>query len=150
MQVILLEKVSNLGGLGDQVSVKPGYGRNFLIPKGKAVPATEDNVKMYEERRSELEAKQKETMHAAEKRASALVTLSTVTVKHRAGEESKLYGSVGTAEIAQAITDAGVEVAKKEVHLPNGPVHYLGEYDIEIQFHTDVKVLIHLVVEPEA
>ncbi|HBC57113.1 MAG TPA: 50S ribosomal protein L9 [Gammaproteobacteria bacterium] len=149
MQVILLEKVSNLGGLGDQVNVRSGYGRNYLIPQGKAVPATAENIKMYEERRTELENKAKETLQAAEKRATALVALERVVVKHRAGEESKLYGSVGTAEIAQALTDAGVEVEKREVLLPNGAIHYLGEHDVEIQFHSDVTAAIKLIVEPE-
>ncbi len=149
MQVILLEKISNLGGLGEQVNVRSGFGRNFLIPQGKAVPATAENIKMYEERRAELEQKAKDKLQGAEKRAAALVALERVSVKHRAGEESKLYGSVGTAEIAKALTDAGVEVEKKEVLLPNGSIHFLGEHDVDIQFHTDVKVAIKLVVEPE-
>lgn len=149
MQVILLEKISNLGGLGEQVNVRSGFGRNFLIPQGKAVPATAENIKMYEERRAELEQKAKDKLQGAEKRAAALVALELVSVKHRAGEESKLYGSVGTAEIAKALTDAGVEVEKKEVLLPNGSIHFLGEHDVDIQFHTDVKVAIKLVVEPE-
>lgn len=148
MQVILLEKVGKLGDLGDQVNVKAGYGRNYLIPFGKAVPATESNVAEFETRRAELEAAAAERKGAAEARAEKLAELS-VTIEANAGEEGKLFGSIGTRDIAEAITAAGVEVEKSEVRLPEGVIRELGEYEIAIQLHSDVTATIALSVTAE-
>ncbi|MET0081714.1 MAG: 50S ribosomal protein L9 [Sedimenticola sp.] len=145
MDVILLEKVDNLGGLGDKVSVKPGYGRNFLIPGGKAVAATKANVEEFEARRAELEKQAAEALAAAEARKSAIEELS-VTVARKAGDEGRLFGSVGTADIATAVTEAGVELAKREVRLPEGPFHTTGEYEVQLHLHTDVDATLKLTV----
>ncbi|MET0087414.1 MAG: 50S ribosomal protein L9 [Sedimenticola sp.] len=145
MDVILLEKVDNLGGLGDKVSVKPGYGRNFLIPGGKAVAATKANVEEFEARRAELEKQAAEVLAAAEARKSAIEELS-VTVARKAGDEGRLFGSVGTADIASAVTEAGVELAKREVRLPEGPFHTTGEYEVQLHLHTDVDATLKLTV----
>ncbi|MGD8484448.1 MAG: 50S ribosomal protein L9 [Thioalkalispiraceae bacterium] len=149
MEVILLEKVANLGDLGDQVTVKSGYGRNFLVPGKKAVPATKENIKMFEERRAELEKAAAEMLAEAQARGEKLAALESVTIKSNAGEEGKLFGSVNVAEIADALTEAGVEVAKSEVKLPEGPIRMVGEYDIDIQLHTDVMVTVKVIVEAE-
>lgn len=148
MEVILLEKVSNLGNLGEKVNVRPGYGRNFLIPQGKAVSATEENVAAFEERRAELEKAAAEILAAAEARAEQLNGM-TVSITQRAGDEGKLFGSVGTADIADACTAAGVEVAKSEVRMPTGPIRELGEFDIDIQLHGDVTATIKVAVVAE-
>jgi large subunit ribosomal protein L9 len=149
MQVILLEKIRNLGELGDQVTVKPGYGRNFLVPKGKAVPATKDNVKYFEERRAELEQKAAEKLAAAEDRLAKIQEIGNVTITAKAGDEGKLFGSISTRDIAAAITDAGVEVVKAEVLLPLGVIRNTGEFEIGIQVHPDVGGEITLSVVPE-
>ena len=138
MQVILLDKIGNLGGLGDQVNVKSGYARNFLIPQGKAVMATKDNVAMFETRRAELEAKVAEQLAAAEARAETVNTLEGVTIASKAGDEGKLFGSIGTRDIADAITAAGVAVAKSEVRLPEGALRNIGEFEVSIQLHSEV------------
>ncbi|ANP74937.1 MULTISPECIES: 50S ribosomal protein L9 [Vibrio] len=138
MQVILLDKIGNLGGLGDQVNVKSGYARNFLIPQGKAVMATKDNVAMFETRRAELEAKVAEQLAAAEARAESVNTLEGVTIASKAGDEGKLFGSIGTRDIADAITAAGVAVAKSEVRLPEGALRNIGEFEVSIQLHSEV------------
>ncbi len=138
MQVILLDKIGNLGGLGDQVNVKSGYARNFLIPQGKAVMATKDNVAMFETRRAELEAKVAEQLAAAEARAESVNTLEGVTIASKAGDEGKLFGSIGTRDIADAITAAGVAVAKSEVRLPEGALRNTGEFEVSIQLHSEV------------
>jgi len=148
MNVILLEKVNNLGDLGDQVNVKAGYGRNFLIPQGKAVSATAENVAKFEARRAELEKAAAEKLAAAEARKAALGEL-TVTIAQKAGEEGKLFGSVGTSDIANAITEAGVEVSKSEIRLPEGALRHVGEFDIDIEFHTDVIATIAVEIIPE-
>lgn len=147
MEIILLDKVANLGSLGDQVSVKSGYARNFLFPKGKAVPATAANIKMFEERRAELEAKLAEELAAAQARAEKLNALEPVVITAKAGDEGKLFGSIGTRDIAAAVTAAGVEIAKSEVLLPNGTLREVGEYEIELQLHADVfaKIQLHVV-----
>ncbi|RFA38023.1 50S ribosomal protein L9 [Alkalilimnicola ehrlichii] len=149
MEVILLEKVENLGNLGDKVKVRPGYGRNFLVPQGKAKPATEENVKFFEERRAELEKAAAEAVAAAESRKAQLEGL-TVTVNAKAGDEGKLFGSVGTADIAEAVTAAGVKVGRAEVRMPEGPIRVCGEFDIELHLHTDVDATVKVVVAPEA
>jgi large subunit ribosomal protein L9 len=148
MEVILLEKVRNLGDLGDQVRVKPGYGRNYLIPNGKAVPATRQNIEKFEARRAELERAQADTLARASARAEAMNGL-VITLKRKAGAEGKLYGSVGTVDIAEAVTGAGQELARHEVRLPDGPFRNIGEYDVEIYLHADVNVTVKLVIAAE-
>ncbi len=148
MNVILLEKVHNLGDLGEQVNVKAGYGRNFLIPQGKAVSATADNVAKFEARRAELEKSAAEKLAAAEARKATLSELE-VTITQKAGDEGKLFGSVGTSDIAQAITAAGSEVNKSEVRLPEGALRNVGEYDIDVELHGDVVVTVRLSVVAE-
>ncbi len=149
MDVILLEKVANLGNLGDKVSVKPGYARNYLVPQGKAKPATPENLKEFEARRAELEKIAAEALAAAQARAEKLATLN-LEIAHQAGEEGKLFGSVTGAEIAKCITDGGVEVAKSEVRLPNGPLRELGEHEVAVQLHTDVTTNVNVNVVAEA
>ncbi len=149
MNIILLDKIANLGGLGDQVSVKSGYARNFLFPQGKAVPATKDNVEKFEARRAELEAKMTEVLNAAQARADQLTALEAVTILSRAGEEGKLFGSVGTRDIADAVSAAGVAVTKAEVKLPTGTLRELGEYDIDVQLHAEVTTTVKLVIAAE-
>ena len=145
MQVILLEKVGKLGDLGDQVNVKSGYGRNFLIPLGKAVPASASNVADFETRRAELEAAAAEKVAAAQARADKLAGV-VVTMESNAGEEGKLFGSIGTRDIADAISATGNEVAKSEVKMPEGVIRELGEYDVSIQLHSDVTTVVKVVV----
>jgi large subunit ribosomal protein L9 len=145
MDVILLEKIDRLGALGDVVKVKPGYARNFLLPTGKAKAATPDNIKELEERRAELEAKAAEMLASAQTRKEKLDGLA-VSITSKSGTEGKLFGSVGTADIADAINAAGVEVEKKEVRMPTGPIRIAGEYDIELHLHTDVDAVIKLTV----
>lgn len=145
MEVILLEKVANLGSLGDKVKVKSGYGRNFLLPYGKAVAATADNLKAFEERRAELEKAAADKQATAQSRAEALEGQS-FTISSKAGDEGKLFGSIGVRDIADAITAAGTEVEKSEVRLPEGPIRVTGEYEIELQLHTDVTVTVQLAV----
>jgi large subunit ribosomal protein L9 len=148
MEVILLEKVHKLGDLGDQVKVKPGYGRNFLIPSGKAVSATQDNIAKFEARRTELESQQQKILDEATARAEKLNAVS-VTISRKAREEGKLYGSVGTADIAEAVSEAGVELAKNEVHLPDGPLHTTGEHEISISLPADVEAKVKVIVVAE-
>ncbi len=148
MEVILLEKVENLGNLGDKVNVKPGYGRNYLIPMGKAKPATEANIAEFEARRAELEKAAKEALDAATARKEALEALS-ITITAKAGDEGKLFGSIGPIDIAEAVVSAGVQVEKKEVRMPEGPIRMIGEYDITFHLHTDVDAAIKVIVEAE-
>jgi large subunit ribosomal protein L9 len=150
MQIILLDKIANLGGLGDKVTVKSGYARNFLFPQGKAVPATKVNVEKFEQRRAELEAKIAEQHTAAQARADKIAALGEVTIASPAGDEGKLFGSVGTRDIANAITAAGVEVTKSEVKLPVGTLRETGEFEIDLQIHSDVTATIKLVIIQEA
>jgi len=149
MDVILLEKTRNLGELGQKVSVKSGYGRNFLIPLGKAVPATEANVKHFEERRAELEKKAADVLAAAQARLEKIKALGNVTITSKAGDEGKLFGSIGTRDIADAISAAGVDVQKSEVSLPLGAIRQAGDYEIDIQVHSDVNGTVTLSVVPE-
>lgn len=148
MEVILLEKVRNLGNLGEKVVVRPGYGRNFLVPCGKAVAATEANLADFETRRADLEKRAADQLSAAEKRAESLKELS-LEIPAKASDEGKLYGSIGTREIANAITSAGVEVSKSEVRMPEGVIRYIGEYDVELQLHSDVisAIKVNIVIE---
>lgn len=148
MNVILLEKLGRLGNLGDQVAVRAGYARNYLVPKGKAVRATAQNIAKFEERRAELEKHAAENLKAAQKRAESLQGL-TVVVAARAADEIKLYGSVGTHEIVDAIVHMKSDVHKSEIRLPNGPLRELGEHEIVIHLHTDVDVKIKVNVVAE-
>jgi large subunit ribosomal protein L9 len=145
MQVILLEKVENLGNIGDQVNVKSGYGRNFLVPKGKATIATPENIAIFEARRAELEAKQAVELTAAQARADKLAGLS-LSITAKSGPEGKLFGSLGTIDIAEATTAAGAAIERSEVRLPDGPLRAVGDYDIEIHLHTDLNVVIKVTV----
>ncbi|WP_028497872.1 50S ribosomal protein L9 [Microvirgula aerodenitrificans] len=150
MQIILLEKVANLGQLGDVVKVKDGYARNFLIPQGKAKRATEVNLKEFEVRRAELEAKQAEIFADAQVRAEKLAG-AVIAISQKAGVDGRLFGSVTNADIADAIKAGhGVEVVKAEVRLPNGPLKAIGEYSVEVALHHDVLVEVQIVVSPEA
>ena len=148
MEVILLEKVGKLGKVGDKVIVKAGFGRNFLIPQGKALPATAANVSEFEARRTELEAAAKEKKSAAEERATQLAKLSVV-IKANAGDEGKLFGSVGTRDIAEAITATGFDVAKSEVRLPEGTLREVGEYSVDVQLHSEVTQSVSIIIEAE-
>lgn len=149
MEVILLENVANLGTLGDKVNVRPGYGRNYLMPQKKAVPANKENVAMFEARRAELEKAAAEALDAARSRAEQIAALGQVVITAQAGEEGKLFGSVAVADIADAVTSAGVELEKREVNLPEGPIRLTGEYEVELQLHAEVMQLINLRVEAE-
>lgn len=149
MQVILLEKIGRLGDIGDQVDVKSGFGRNFLVPQGKAVPATPKNIAMFEERRAELEAASAEKLTAAKGRAKLIEQMSEISIVANASEEGKLFGSVGTREIADAVTAAGQEIEKAEVLLPEGVIREVGEYDIDLQLHADVTTSVKLIISAE-
>ncbi len=149
MELILLQKVVNLGNLGDKVNVKPGYGRNFLVPQGKAVPATAANIAEFEAKRAEYEAKAAESLSAAEGRKARLEGAS-VTIYANASTEGKLYGSVGPREIAAALTKAGNPVEKSEVILGEGAFRHVGEYEALVHLHADVETTVKVVVEPEA
>ena len=148
MNVILLEKINKLGQLGDQVSVKAGFGRNFLIPQGKALPATETNVTMFEGRRAELEAAAAESLGAATTRATGLNDKEIVIVR-KAGDEGRMFGSVSNGDIADALTAAGANVEKREVRMPEGAIRELGEYEIDIHLHTDVNATVKVIIEAE-
>ncbi|WP_407332006.1 50S ribosomal protein L9 [Enterovibrio sp. 27052020O] len=149
MQVILLDKIGNLGGLGDQVTVKSGYARNFLIPKGKAVMATKSNVEHFEARRADLEAKVAEVLAAAQARAEEVAALEAVVIASKSGDEGKLFGSIGTRDIADAVTAAGVAVSKSEVRLPEGALRNVGEYEISLQLHSEVFATVKVSVVAE-
>ncbi|PPD35574.1 MAG: 50S ribosomal protein L9 [Methylomonas sp.] len=148
MEVILLEKIANLGNLGDRVTIKSGYGRNYLIPQGKAAMATVAKIKEFEERRAELEKQAAEKLAAANARGEAISKLN-VTIAHKTGDEGRLFGSVGTQNIAEAVTAAGVKVEKHEVRMPNGVIRQVGEYDIAINLHTDVVVTLPIKIVAE-
>ncbi len=145
MQIILLEKVANLGGLGDVVKVKDGYARNFLIPQGKAKRASEANLKEFDARRAELEARQVEILAAAQERATKLENAS-VSITQKSGVDGRLFGSVTNHDIAEAFTATGIEVKKSEVRLPEGPFKQIGEYDVALALHHDVVVNVKVVV----
>ena len=148
MQVILLEKIGKLGELGQQVHVKPGYGRNYLIPGGKAVPATPENIEKFEARRAELEKAQEEVLAAAQARVETLNALE-VTLQRKTVSEDRLFGSVGVTDIVNAISEAGQEVTRHEVRLPDGPFRTLGDYEVELHLHADVSARIKLTIEAE-
>ncbi|MCK7595425.1 50S ribosomal protein L9 [Pseudomarimonas salicorniae] len=149
MELILLQKVTNLGGLGDKVKVKPGYGRNFLVPQGKAVPATAANVEAFEQRRAEYEAKAKAQLDGAEGRKARLEG-QMVTIAANASTEGKLFGSVGPRDIAEAFTAAGFELNKSEVVMGEGPIRKTGEFEVLIHLHADVELTVKVEVVPES
>jgi large subunit ribosomal protein L9 len=148
MDVILLTKVANLGNIGDRVKVKSGYGRNFLLPKGKATLATPDNVKKFEARRAELEKVARDQFQDAESRAAAFKDFK-LQITAKAGTEGKLFGSIGTADIAEACTKAGYKLARAEVRLPTGPLRTVGDHMITLHLHTDIDVQLPVVITAE-
>lgn len=148
MDVILLEKVENLGNIGERVKVRSGYGRNFLLPRGKATLATSANLAIFEARRAEFEAKQAAELAVANQRAAAAGKL-TLQLTAKAGTEGKLFGSLGTADIAEACTAAGVPVKRSEVRLPEGPIRTIGAHSIELHLHSDVNATIQIMVVAE-
>jgi large subunit ribosomal protein L9 len=148
MEVILLEKIDNLGNLGDMVKVRAGYGRNYLVPSGKAVYATDENRAKFEAHRAELEKAAADVLAAAKQRQESLEGM-TVTITTRVGEEGKLFGSVGTTDISDAVTNAGVKISKQEVRLPSGPIRQTGEYVIELHLHPEVNAQIKIIVAEE-
>jgi large subunit ribosomal protein L9 len=149
MEVILLEKIANLGNLGDKVSIKAGYGRNYLVPKGKAVPATAKKIAEFETRRAELEKAAADKLGVAQAHADRLSKLEIV-ITHKAGDEGRLFGSVGTHNIAEAINQAGGEVEKQQIRLPNGAIRHVGDYDVDVSLHSDVTVTMSIKIAPEA
>lgn len=148
MEVILLEKIRRLGDLGQQVRVKPGFGRNYLIPQGKAVAATPENVARFEAQRAELEKARAEALAVARSRAEKLNTLA-LTLCRRVGSEGKLFGSVSTVDIAEAAAAAGVELHKHEILLPDGPFRTVGEFEVDLNLHADVDARIKLTIVAE-
>ena len=148
MQIILLQRIVNLGKLGETVDVKPGYGRNFLIPQGKALPATKANIEKFEARRAELEAEEAKEIATAQERADALTDVNVI-MRAKSGDEGKLFGSIGTRDIADAITAAGVAVTKSEVRLPEGALRNTGEFEISVQLHSEVFAEVKLQVVAE-
>jgi len=148
MNIILLEKVANLGDLGDKVSVKAGFGRNYLVPTGKAVLATPERIKEFEARRADLEKAAAERLVAAKKQAEAVEALS-LSIPHQAGEEGKLFGSVGLPDIIKACADAGVEISKSVIKLSEGSIRQVGEFEIPVHLHTDVVATLKLAVVAE-
>ncbi len=149
MEIILLEKIANLGTLGDRVKVKPGYARNYLIPKGKATTATVANITRFEARRAELERVAAEALARSKARAEQLAEL-IVTLSVKTGSEGRLFGSVGAADIADAVAAAGIELQKHEVRLATGPIRQIGEYDVDLHLHNEVKTQIRVNVIAEA
>ena len=149
MEVILLDKIGHLGGLGDKVKVRNGFARNYLLPQKKAVMANKENLAKFEEQRAQLEAKIAAELQAAQDRAAALEKIATVTITAKAGDEGKLFGSIGTRDIAEALTNVGCEIHKSEVRLPEGVLRSTGEYEITLQLHPDVKSVIKLVIAAE-
>ena len=148
MELILLEKVQKLGDLGDTVTVKPGYGRNYLVPQGKAVPATAENVAQFEARRAELEAAAQDKLSMAENRRDALASV-TVEIAANASEEGKLFGSIGPRDIAAVISEMGHALNKSEVVMGEGPIRNTGEYDVLVHLHADVETTLKVIVSPE-
>ena len=149
MKLILLQKVVNLGSLGDKVDVKPGYGRNFLVPFGKAVPATAANVAAFEAKRAEYEAKADAVLSAAQARLAGFEEAS-VTITANASTEGKLFGSVGARDIAEAFTAAGKKLEKSEVVMSEGPIRRTGEFEVTVHLHADVETKVKVIVAPEA
>jgi len=148
MDVILLEDVANLGELGDKVSVKAGYGRNFLIPQKKAVPASAENVERFQARKAELEKAAQDKLAVARQRAAAIDNLK-ISLVAQAGEEGKLFGSIGVRDITDAVNAKGIELEKSEVRMPEGPIRALGEFEIEIHLHSEINAILRVEVQPE-
>jgi large subunit ribosomal protein L9 len=148
MEVILLQKIANLGEIGDRVKVKPGFGRNYLLPGGKATLATPENVAKFESRRAELEAKAAAELESAKTRAAALEGFK-LSITAKAGSEGKLFGSIGTADIAEACQQAGHEIERSEVRLPGGPIRTVGEHVISLHLHSDIDIPVPLTVIAE-
>lgn len=150
MQLILLQKVKNLGSLGDKVTVKPGYGRNYLVPQGKAVPANAGNIENFESRRAEYEAKANQQLGGAEARKAKFDASEGVTIKANASTEGKLFGSVGPRDIADAFTAAGLALDKNEVVQGEGPIRHIGEFEVRIHLHADVDSIVKVKIVPES
>ena len=148
MDLILLQKVQSLGDLGDLVTVKAGFGRNYLVPTGKAVPATKQNLADFEARRAELEVAAKKLLGQAEARQSGLAEL-VIELSANASEEGSLYGSIGPREIAAAVSDLGHEITKSEVIMGEGPLRTVGEFDVVVHLHADVESIVKVVITPE-
>jgi large subunit ribosomal protein L9 len=148
MEVILLQKVANLGNIGDKVKVKPGYGRNFLLPSGKAALATSTNLKKFEERRVEFEKLAADSLTSAQSRAKQLEGFK-LNLHAKAGTEGKLFGSVGTADISEALTRAGIAIERSEVRLPGGPIRLIGEHRVKLHLHSDVEIDLPVVITAE-
>lgn len=148
MEIILLEKVKHLGNIGDKAKVKSGYARNFLLPQNKAVLATKDNIEKFNASRADFEKRAADALQKAEQRKAAL-DKSIVIIKAKVSEEGKLFGSVGIREIAAAMNHEGKEINKSEISLPQGPIHQIGEYDIDLQLHTDITATVKIKVVPE-
>ncbi len=148
MEVILLERVANLGNLGDRVTVRSGYGRNFLVPSNKAVPANEANIAEFEARRADLEKAAAEALAAAQSRAEAIAAVGQITIKANAGDEGKLFGSIGVNDIVDAAAAAGMTIERREVSLPES-IRNVGEYEVTFQLHSDVAQIVQLTVEAE-
>ena len=148
MEVILLQKVANLGKIGDRVKVKSGYGRNYLLPSGRATAATPANIAHFEARRAELERAAADELHSAQERAESLRDFR-LSITAKAGSEGKLFGSVGTSDIAEACTAAGHKVSRAEVRLPTGPIRAVGEYQVTLHLHTDVEVMLTVIIVAE-
>ncbi|WP_094752567.1 50S ribosomal protein L9 [Psychromonas sp. CD1] len=146
MEIILQDTVANLGKLGDKVNVKSGYARNFLFPQQKAVPANKANLEAFEARRADLEAKQAANLTAATERGASIDALEVITITSKAGDEGKLFGSIGTRDIANAITAAGIAVVKSEVRLPEGALRHTGTYDVTIFVHSEVTSIVNIEV----
>jgi len=148
MEVILLQKIANLGNIGDRVKVRSGFGRNFLLPQGKATLATPENVARFEARRAELERLAREHLSSAEERAAAMQDFK-LTVHAKAGTEGKLFGSIGTSDIAEACNQAGFKIERSEVRLPSGPLRMLGEHAVNLHLHADIDVPLHVTIVAE-
>ena len=148
MEVILLQKVANLGNIGDRVKVRSGFGRNYLLPQGKATLATPDNIARFEARRAELERLAREQLSSAEERAVALKDFK-LTIQAKAGTEGKLFGSIGTSDVAEACSRAGFKVERSEVRLPSGPLRSLGEHAVSLHLHADIDVPLHVTIVAE-
>ena len=146
MDVILLEKVKNLGTLGDTVHVKPGYARNFLVPQGKALPDTEANRKRFEDRRAELISLEQDALARAEARLAQLAELGTVVLMAQAGSEGKLFGSVGSIDVALAVTEAGALLDRREVRLDQGPLRHVGDHQVAVHLHAEVDTVISISI----
>ena len=149
MQVILLDKIVHLGNVGEQVNVKSGFARNFLIPQGKAVMATKANIEYFETRRAELEAKAAAALAEAQARAAQLSALECVTIVSKAGDEGRLFGSITTRDVAEAVVKAGVEIVKSEVRMPTGPIRTLGDHEVKFQLHGEVFATLNVIIVAE-